>query len=418
MIQKKSSWLRLCYILVLCAALTLSAAAADPDQISTRKEEELPAYTTGDAGVDLITECEGFSETPMWDVTRWSIGYGSSLDAMLQLFPELETEDGEEVRVTEDQARALLRRDLAYMESTLNSFLKSNRITVSQNQFDALISLSYNIGPGWMYNQNDDGSWYLIKQMLLEEPASWTEARVREAFGVFCHVVSVNSDGEEVVIELQGLKTRRSKEADLFLTEDDGTLRQDQTVEPFTVFADVQDRAWYRDYVKGVYENGLMQGLGDGTFEPERAMNRAELIQVLANFTVQTQDLNLDEFNWKADFTDVPRSAWFSKAVAWARHVDLLQQGSGAFGPYQSIDRQEMCILVGRYLSYYGIEPVRTVSAFTDEDQLSQDGLEAVYYCAERGVIDGMGDGTFDPSGPVTRAQVAKILMIMRGLVA
>lgn len=49
------------------------------------------------------------------------------------------------------------------------------------------------------------------------------------------------------------------------------------------VYIDVEEGAWYSEAVEYVTENGLMQGVGDEKFEPERAVTRAELAQAMAN---------------------------------------------------------------------------------------------------------------------------------------
>lgn len=49
------------------------------------------------------------------------------------------------------------------------------------------------------------------------------------------------------------------------------------------MYKDVNENAWYAEAVKYVAENGIMQGVGDEKFEPDRPVTRAELAQALAN---------------------------------------------------------------------------------------------------------------------------------------
>jgi len=83
-------------------------------------------------GVDLIKNFEGFSPVPYRDAAGWSIGYGHYMGAS----PTISTVDL-------SQADALLNTDSAWAVRAVQ-----NGVTVplNQNQFDALVSLVYNIG--------------------------------------------------------------------------------------------------------------------------------------------------------------------------------------------------------------------------------------------------------------------------------
>lgn len=48
-------------------------------------------------------------------------------------------------------------------------------------------------------------------------------------------------------------------------------------------FTDVKEGKWYYDDVLWAYENGIVNGVGGGKFEPEREVTRAELCQVIYN---------------------------------------------------------------------------------------------------------------------------------------
>ena len=89
--------------------------------------------------IALIKQLEGFQLTPKQDYSQWSVGYGSACDK--EDYP---------TGITEQQADALLRADVAELETTVNNFADRNGLTLNQYQFDALISFTYNVGSGWM----------------------------------------------------------------------------------------------------------------------------------------------------------------------------------------------------------------------------------------------------------------------------
>ncbi|MDC4976641.1 lysozyme [Acinetobacter baumannii] len=95
--------------------------------------------TTSDVGVDLISSFEGTRFTAYDDgVGVWTIGTGTTV------YPNgVKVKQGD--ICTPEQAKAYFKHDLAKFEKTVN---ESVTVPLTQNQFDALVSLTYNIGSG------------------------------------------------------------------------------------------------------------------------------------------------------------------------------------------------------------------------------------------------------------------------------
>ncbi|EMP6174925.1 lysozyme [Citrobacter amalonaticus] len=90
-------------------------------------------------GIMIIKKFEGFSPTAYPDAGGgWAIGYGhtGTIDG-LPLTGNM--------RITEQKAEYLLYQDLVIVQGVIQSNVK---IQLSQNQFDALCSLVFNIGSG------------------------------------------------------------------------------------------------------------------------------------------------------------------------------------------------------------------------------------------------------------------------------
>ncbi|HFG6939324.1 lysozyme [Acinetobacter baumannii] len=98
---------------------------------------------TSDVGVNLISGFEGTRLTAYDDgVGVWTIGTGTTI------YPNgVKVEQGD--TCTPEQAKAYFKHDLAKFEKTVN---ESVTVPLNQNQFDALVSLSYNIGSGAFKN--------------------------------------------------------------------------------------------------------------------------------------------------------------------------------------------------------------------------------------------------------------------------
>ena len=100
------------------------------------KASAVPSLATSEEAVTLIKAYEGFSAKAYWDNTQWSIGYG--------------TKSTQGATITEEEALTAMRAELLEVENALNAFTDKYGLSLSQNQFDALASLSYNCGTGWM----------------------------------------------------------------------------------------------------------------------------------------------------------------------------------------------------------------------------------------------------------------------------
>ena len=85
--------------------------------------------------VSLIKQFEGFSSVAYWDVSQWSIGYGTTGFA------------GQ--TITEAEADLALRARLNTINQAINQFTANNNLYLTQYQHDALVSFSFNCGTEW-----------------------------------------------------------------------------------------------------------------------------------------------------------------------------------------------------------------------------------------------------------------------------
>lgn len=156
----------------------------------TRKDVQ--GYTTSQSGVDLIKSSEGLEleayPDPGTKGKPITIGYGTTVMNGRPILPDQ--------RITKEYAETLLKQDLQRtFEKGVKTYVK---VPVSQGEFDALVSFTYNCGVG-----------NLSKSTLLQQLNAGQYERASEEF------IKWNKAAGKV---LPGLTKRRVKEANMFRT--------------------------------------------------------------------------------------------------------------------------------------------------------------------------------------------------------
>lgn len=176
---------------------------------------------------------------------------------------------------------------------------------------------------------------------------------------------------------------------------------------PSKAFTDVDKTLWYHDYVDYAVRNGLFNGTGDTTFEPDSAMTRAMLVTVLHRMDGEPAA------KAAAKFVDVTED-WYKPAVAWAAENGIVDgMDDEHFAPNDKLTREQAMTMLMRYAKYKGMDVSATVdlAKFTDAGSISSWADAAVHWAVAIGLIDGVTDKTIEPQGNSTRAQIATILM-------
>ena len=172
-------------------------------------------------------------------------------------------------------------------------------------------------------------------------------------------------------------------------------------------FTDVKKDDWHYESVKYVYENNLMQGTGNG-FEPESKMSRAMLVTVLYRMA------NPESNQHTHSFKDVPKSEWYSEAVAWAVSNGIVSGiSSTEFAPDSDISREQMALIIYRFakIQNYDVSDKADISDYDDMDDVSDWAVDAICWANKTVLVNGTSKTTLSPKATATRAQVAAILM-------
>ena len=174
-------------------------------------------------------------------------------------------------------------------------------------------------------------------------------------------------------------------------------------------FTDVTSGDWFYDAVAYVYDKGMMEGTTDTTFAPTMNLTRSMIAQVLYNLEERP------EAPGAAGFPDVAAGAWYADAVNWAAARGIVKgYDTGAFGPEDSVTREQLAAILYRYAQAKGYDTTQggmAVREFSDSASISDWAQTAMSWAVNAQVLSGKGNGVLDPQGTATRAEVAQMLM-------
>lgn len=140
-------------------------------------------------------------------------------------------------------------------------------------------------------------------------------------------------------------------------------------------FSDIQNH-WARLFIEGLANQGMISGFPDGTFRPDRAMNRAEFAAILQKAFTQPKKRPY------VPFVDVPAKFWAAPAIQKAYETGFLSGYPGnRFRPEANISRLEVLISLATGLEI----PTNNASALNVSlSELYQDAAQIPTYATEK----------------------------------
>ena len=182
------------------------------------------------------------------------------------------------------------------------------------------------------------------------------------------------------------------------------TVTFEETPLPFT---DVTEGDWFYDAVRYAYETGLMDGVGDSLFAPNSDTTRAQLVTILHRLAGEPEP------GGDSGFSDVAAGTWYTDAVAWAAENGIVNGVNDTeFAPGDDLTRQQLVTILYRYAESkgYDVSASADLSGYPDAGQVQDYAQPAMAWAVAEGIVEGV-DGTLNPTGDATRAQIATILM-------
>ncbi len=173
-------------------------------------------------------------------------------------------------------------------------------------------------------------------------------------------------------------------------------------------FSDLQKGHWAYEPIMEMANKGILNGYPDGTFLPDKSITRAEFAKIL----VLALDLETNGKN--IEFQDVSSNHWSYKYVqAAAKYLSAYRDDRNnlMYMPDAKAVREDVAVAIviasGHENDKYSL---KTLDKFSDKDQISSNLRKYVAIAVENGLMSGHSNGTFEPRGYLTRAQVSKLM--------
>ncbi len=171
---------------------------------------------------------------------------------------------------------------------------------------------------------------------------------------------------------------------------------------------------WSNKNVIYLAARDLVKGKSDKSFEPNSNITRAEFVQLLANLS----GVNLDNYSSVNRFSDVSENDWYAKNASWALERGItLGSGNGKFSPRDNITRQDMAVMILRYVELVEKGELKAVNSevnFLDGSKIANYAKPAVSKMQQAGIINGMknenGSVIFKPTANATRGEAVTMI--------
>ena len=207
-------------------------------------------------------------------------------------------------------------------------------------------------------------------------------------------------------------------------------------------FTDI-DGHWAETYIKALSDKGIVEGDGNGKFNPEDTVTRGEFLKMAMDAAGIVGHAYRE-----GECLDAENSDWYCYYLQGALDKDLIPEKmidncevekvtktlaeateeseavtadvnvyTGEFNGDTAITREEMAVIAMNCLSYaiknsdeeMDITPFPSVVGFVDSD-IYEEYVNSIDGAVSYGLVEGMGEGIFAPKDNLTRAQAATVI--------
>jgi len=189
-----------------------------------------------------------------------------------------------------------------------------------------------------------------------------------------------------------------------------------------TEMEDVSSTDWFYTYVRLGFRHGFLHGT-DGRFEPNRVLTRAEFITILGRLHQALGGLlgRADDSLFEL-YTDITAEAFYLPYLFWSTAQGLVEADEyDRFRPGDSIRREEMALILARYLDVFRLHPhfediAQERPSYADWEDIAPWAYHEAHLLQNYGLMHGIhvpggtpGVYLFRPDGSTLRGEAAAI---------
>ncbi len=169
---------------------------------------------------------------------------------------------------------------------------------------------------------------------------------------------------------------------------------------------------WAKEAVNNMGARMVISGVGDGSFEPDRAITRAEFAAIVV------RGLGLQMGQGESEFADVYQTHWFHPAVQTATSYGLIQGfEDGTFRAHDKITREQAVQIIANAMKLTGLDGQRDdrssaamLRSYEDAEHISSWARSSMARSIQAGLITGRSEHALAPQHFMTRAEVALLI--------
>ncbi len=169
------------------------------------------------------------------------------------------------------------------------------------------------------------------------------------------------------------------------------------------------DKSWATEDIKEMSKLGIVNGISETEFAPERKTTRNEMTALIVRVLGLETDIDVE-----LPFKDVKPDSWDFGVIKAAHEAGIVNGTSeDTFSPSDEITREEMMVMINRAMEYsevYATEVGKDIEDFDDYEEISDWSRGSMQNILDLNILKGKPENKIDPKGAATRAEAVSIL--------
>lgn len=166
---------------------------------------------------------------------------------------------------------------------------------------------------------------------------------------------------------------------------------------------------WAQDYISYMSGIGLVNGVSETEYAPDKAVSIAEFITMMLRIG------GISPAQYRGELSDVHTNDWFSNNIQAAIDADILPDYmllENSIRPNEEITREEMCAIAVKLYETLTNLKIKTygLSKYEDKEEITEEYKDSIDKAITLRLIKGTDETHISPKAPTTRAQATVIM--------